>query len=128
MAWPKYTTLKYYYSDKTTSEKYESRYWKHKNKALCASLILTKDGKLYLNQANGSIAWLEDYHTYPDWISTKGIKYAIEFQPYDFDDTWSSGRSMYSKELWRLALQDIRDFKIKLINGEIDLDKLEWYG
>lgn len=45
-----------------------------------------------------------------------------------FDDTWSSGRSMYSKELWRLALQDIRDFKIKLINGEIDLDKLEWYG
>lgn len=128
MGWPKYTTLKYYYTNKTVSEKLENRWWKHKDTSVCASIVLTGDGRVYMNQLNGSIVWNSDSedNIVSDWISTSGIKYAIEYQPYDFEDCWCRGHALYSKDLWRLALQDIRDFKIKLIEGKIDLNKIEW--
>lgn len=131
MSWPKYTSIKYYYTDKTTSDKLEIRDWKKKDKAMCASLVLTNKGQIYMNQANGSIICPDelrgDDHPY-DWLPVEGIKFAIECQPYDFNDVWCRGHAMYSKDLWRLVLQDIRDFKIKIIKGEINLKELTWYG
>ncbi len=129
---PSYTTLKYYYSNKTTSRKLEvDRDWKNKSISMCASLILTEDGCIYLHQQRGAIIspdeLTEERRIVPrEWATPETIRYALEYQPFDFEDTWCFGHAMYSKELWRLALEDIRDFKIKIIDKEIDISDSEW--
>ena len=43
--YPTYTSVKYYYTDKTVSDKWEYRDWKHdKETGICGTLIVTEDG------------------------------------------------------------------------------------
>jgi len=132
--WPKYTALKYYYSDKKTSDKFLFDQEKVKNGIsgyLIARLILTEDGCIYLNLLEGNIIIpdeLRDDRIIPlEWIPQKGIHFAIDYQPYDFNECWCRGHGLFSKEFWRLAFTDIRDFKIKISLGEFEPTG-EWWG
>ena len=62
-----------------------------------------------------------------EWVTLRAIKYAIDYQPYDFDDTWLRGYSMYSKDFWHLTYKDIRDFKIKISPNQFQPTN-EWWG
>ena len=131
---PPYVTIKYYYSDKKTSDVLLFGESAHKNGIhgeLCGSLILTNDWSVYLNQHCGGII-TPDSLVYNrmvpyEWLNDRQIQYAIEYQPYDFDECWSKGHSMYSKEFWNTALSDmkiyLRDQKIKMITSN---EKINW--
>lgn len=131
--WPRYQTIKYYYSDKSTSDKFYFGESTTKNNIygeLIATLILTEDGCLYLNLNKGSIITPDscrDNRVYPfDWQTIKSIKYAIDYQPYDFEE-WNRGHAMYSKDFWHKTYKDIREFKIKLALGDFQPSE-KWIG
>ena len=131
--YPRYTTIKYYYSDKKTRDTFLFGESARKNGIygdLIASLVLTEDGCLYLHLHKGSIITPDSYRddrVYPlDWQTTKSIKYAIDYQPYDFEE-WHRGHAMYSKDFWHTTYKDIRDFKIKIALNEFK-PKGEWFG
>lgn len=131
---PRYIKIKYYYSDKTTSDTFlfgEKAKKKKIKGYLVGSLVFTEDNYFYLHLHRGSIITpdsFRDNRVYPlDWQNTKCIKYAIDYQPYDFDDSWHRGHGMYSKEFWIKAYNDIRDFKIKLALGDFKPTG-EWIG
>lgn len=110
----------------------ESARKKNINGELIASLVLTEDGVIYLNLHRGYIITpdeLRDDRCVPmEFITQRGIKYAIDYQPYDFKD-WCElkGNGMYSKDFWHLVYKDIRDFKIKISLNEFEPTN-EWYG
>ena len=97
---------------------------------LVGTLLLSGDGVFYFNQARGSIIvpdeFRGDQNIPMEWINNKGVKYAIDYQPYDFNDIWCKGHAMYSKELWHLVYQDIRDFQLKITLGEFKPSG-KWY-
>lgn len=131
---PRYTTIKYYYSDKTTSNTFlfgESARKNNINGDLVASLVLTEDGFIYLNLSRGNILTPDEFRddrcVPMEWTTQRAIKYAIDFQPYDFEDVWCKGHSMYSKDFWHLTYKDIRDFKIKISLNEFQPIG-EWWG
>jgi len=131
---PRCTTIKYYYSDKTTSNTFLFGESAKKNNIygnLIGSLVLTEDGVIYLNLHQGTIitpdSYRDDRCIPMEWITQRAIKYAIDYQPYDFDDTWIRGYSMYSKDFWQLTYKDIRDFKIKISLNEFEPIN-EWWG
>jgi hypothetical protein len=119
---PDYKTVKYYYSDKKTSKTFLFGESAHKNGIfgnLIGTLLLTEDGMIYFNQKMGGIivpdSCMENRCVIPnEWLTNKGVEYAIKYQPYDFEDTWCKSHSMYSKDLWRTVYQDIRDTKINI--------------
>ena len=125
---PSYVTLKYYYRDKTTSEKLETfRDWKNHKISMCGSLLFTEDICVYFKPTFGSIITpdnlRENRRSIPyEWMTVEQIQYAIDYQPYDFDDTWNRGYAMYSKDLWKLVIDDMRvimrDFKIGVLTNE----------
>ncbi len=126
--YPTYTSVKYYYVDKTVSEKLEFRDWKKdKEIGMCGSLIVTEDGCVYFNQQRGAIitpdSICENRRIIPiEWLNEKQVQYAIDYQPFDLPKKWSDGNAMYSKELWRLVLEDmkiyLRDVKIDIITKD----------
>jgi len=132
---PGYTTIKYYYSDKKTSDIFlfgESAKKNNINGELVGTMLLTEDGSIYFNQTRGGIllpdSFRDERRLIPmEWLGSKGVKYAIDYQPYDFNDTWCKGHAMYSKELWHLVYQDIRDFQLKITLGEFQ-PVGEWWG
>lgn len=130
---PRYTLIKYYYSDKTFSDTFlfgESAKKNNINGSLIGSLVLTEDGLIYLNLHYGNIITPDSYHDdfVPfEWVTQRAIKYCLDYQPYDFEDVWSRGYSMYSKEFWHLTYQDIRDFKIKISLNQFQPTGV-WYG
>jgi hypothetical protein len=130
--YPKYVSFKYYYRDKTTSKELEFRDWKNDKISLCGSLMFTEDFCVYFKPMHGSLITPDELHENRrripyDWLTIEQIQYAIDCQPYDFDDTWSKG-SMYSKDLWKLIIEDMkvlmRDFKIDTIIDK----KINWVG
>jgi hypothetical protein len=130
---PKYTSIKYYYSDKTTSNTFFfGAYAGDSARKLIGSLILTEDGFIYLHLHRGYIITpdeLRDDRCVPmEWITQRAIKYAIDFQPYDLKD-WCElkGNGMYSKDFWHMTYKDIRDFKIKISLNEYQPTG-EWWG
>jgi len=129
---PTYTTIRYYYNDKTTSE-YEYSPKKYNNSPykfieVCGSLILTEYDDIFFNQSGGAILYEteRDFIVPHDWGDIETVKYALNYQPYDFNDMWLKGHAMYSKELWRLVLSDMRNLKIDIIQNKIDKNKLNW--
>jgi hypothetical protein len=117
---PRYITVKYYYSDKSSSDTF---LFGEKSKILIASLLFTEDNFFYLNLCQGAIitpdSFLDD-RIYPtEWQNQKCIKYAIDYQPYDFEE-WHRGHAMYSKDFWLTTYKDIREFKIKLALGDFE--------
>lgn len=130
---PRYTTIKYYYSDKTTSNTFLFGDTAKKNNIhgiLIGSLVLTEDSVIYLNLYQGTIITPDSYRDNRcpiEWVTQRAIKYAIDYQPYDFDDVWHKGHSMYSKDFWHLTYKDIRDFKIKISLNEFQPTN-EWWG
>ncbi len=131
--YPGYTNIKYYYSDKKTSDTFLFGESVKKNNiygVLVGTLLLSGDGVFYFNQARGSIIvpdeFRGDQNIPMEWINNKGVKYAIDYQPYDFNDIWYKGHAMYSKELWHLVYQDIRDFQLKITLGEFKPSG-KWY-
>jgi len=130
--YPKYVSLKYYYRDKTTSKELEFRDWKNDKMSLCGVLMFTEDFCVYFKPIYGSIITPDELHENRrmipyDWLTIEQIQYAIDCQPYDFDDTWNKkGYSMYSKDLWKLIREDMkvlmRDFKIDIITDK----KFKW--
>lgn len=121
---PSYTTLKYYYSDKTSSDTFVF----DTNKVLFGSLILTEDGRVYFSASHAKPKLsdhLADSGIYPqNWINSKEIYYCLKYQPYDIDD-WYHAYAMYSKEFWRLLISDFREVKLKYIQDKIDKN-LKW--
>jgi hypothetical protein len=131
---PRYTSIKYYYSDKKTSDTFlfgESAKKKNIKGDLIATLVLTEDGIFYLNLHRGTIltpdSYRDDRCVPMEWVTQRAIKYAIDYQPYDFEEVWTMGHSMYSKEFWHLTYNDIRDFKIKISLNEFHPTG-EWWG
>lgn len=124
---PSYTTLKYYYQDKTSSDTFLFKK-DYRNQILLGSLILTEDGRVYFTASGGKPILpesLEDSGIYPyDWMNINEIEYCIKYQPYDFEDEWWKARAMYSKIFWRILISDMRDAKIRFINN--DLKDLKW--
>lgn len=128
---PSYITLRYYFEDKTYSDSYLVRYHQ---KNVVGKLLLTEDGQIYLDQVNGDIVTLNSNPNLEEkriiiphtWVNFKQIEDCLKRQPYDFDDTWVKGSSMYSKDFWKTILSDIRDFKIKLFLNELKLDETKW--
>jgi len=120
---PGYVSLKYYYSDKKSSDTFlfgESARINGIYGKLIAVLVLTEDGNIYLDLKKGNIivpdSCTEERRIVPyAWLPNKGIEYALKYQPYDFNDTWWRTGSMYSKELWHLVYSDMRDFSIKIL-------------
>jgi len=124
---PSYTTLKYYYLDKTSSDTF--LFGDYRNQLLLGSLICTEDGRVYFSASGGGKpilpVSLRDNGIYPQiWMNLSEIEYCIEYQPYDFEE-WYKGYSMYSKEFWKLLISHIRDSKIKYIQGQIN-NNLIW--
>lgn len=132
---PKYTSIKYYYSDKTTSNTFlfgDKAKKKNIHGHLIGTLVLTEDGFIYLNLHSGTIltpdSYRDDRCIPMEWVTQRAIKYAIDhYQPYDFNDVWNKGHSMYSKDFWHLVYKDIRDFKIKISLNEYQPTG-EWWG
>ena len=125
---PSYTTLKYYYQDKTSSDTFLFKK-DYKNQMVLGSLILTEDGRVYFTASGGGKPILpeslEDDGIYPyEWMNINEIEYCIKYQPYDFEDEWWKGRAMYSKIFWGILVSDMRDAKIRFINN--DLKDLKW--
>lgn len=126
--YPKYNTIKYYYSDQKSSDKLLFGESAHKNGIfgeLVGSLILTEDGIIYLNLNKGYIITpdsLRDDRCYPlEWQNVKCIKYAIDYQPYDVEG-WCDMKAyaMYSKSFWYTAYRDIREVKINISLDEFN--------
>ena len=124
---PSYTTLKYYYSDKTCSDTFLFKK-DYKNQLLLGSLILTEDGRVYFSATCGKNILpdsLLDAGIYPaSWMNLQEIEYCIKYQPYDFDE-WYAGWAMYSKNFLELLVSDIREAKLKYIQNQID-ENLVW--
>ena len=120
---PGFVTLKYYYSDKKTSDTFlfgESASKSGISGHLIGVLVLTEDGFIYFDQKGGHILppdrFREERRIVPfEWLTSRGVLYAIEYQPYDFRESWWKNNSMYSKDFWHLVLSDIRDFSIKIL-------------
>jgi hypothetical protein len=130
---PRYTSIKYYYSDKTTSNTFLfGTYAGDSARKLIGSLVLTEDGVIYLHLHRGYIITpdelRDDRCVTMEWITQRAIKYAIDFQPYDLKD-WCElkGNGMYSKDFWHTTYKDIREFKIKLALGEFQPSE-KWIG
>lgn len=133
--YPSYTTVKYYYVDKKTSEKWIYVPWGKSSKDvpdIIASLLMTIDGDFYLNFQNGAPITpdflSENRVLLYQWKSFKQIEWCIKYQPYDFDDVWCRGHAMYSKSFYKLVLDDMnifkRDMKINLVMGKFE--KYNW--
>lgn len=125
---PSYTTLKYYYSDKTSSDTFLFKK-DYKNQMFLGGLILTEDGRVYFTATGGGKPILPDQlldnSIYPHmWMNLQEIEYCIKYQPYDFEE-WYRGFALYSKDFWKLLISDIREFKIKYIQGQINKN-LKW--
>lgn len=126
---PSYTTLKYYYGNKISSDTFVF-YKNYKEVPLLGSLILTEDGRTYFTASGFGKPIvpdsLEDNGIYPySWMNINEIEYCIKYQPYDFDDSWCKGHAMYSKQFWKVLVSDMRDAKIKFINNELK-ENLKW--
>jgi hypothetical protein len=126
--WPSYTTIKYYYKDKTSSDTflYKENY---KEAMLLGSIVLTEDGRVYFTASGGGKPILPDRLVddgiYPyEFMNIKEIEYCLMYQPYDFDNEWWKAHAMYSKFFWRMLISDMRDTKIKFLQE--DLKDLEW--
>jgi hypothetical protein len=120
--YPKYNILKYYYSDKTSSTEYEHI----TGRILVGELVLTEYNNFYFNQNNGDVCNINaehlrdtDWLVFNTWANQKQMELILKYQPYDFDDTWTKGYSMYSKSLWCEVLKDIRTTKLDLIEGNV---------
>jgi len=131
---PRYTSIKYYYSDKTTSDTFlfgKSAKKKNIKGDLIATLVLTEDGIFYLNLHRGTIltpdSYRDDRCVPMEWVTQRAVKYAIDYQPYYFEEVWTMGHSKYSKEFLHLTYNDIRDFKIKISLNEFQPTG-EWWG
>lgn len=126
---PSYTTLKYYYRDKTSSDTFLFN-TEYKNAMLLGSLILTEDGRVYFTASGGGKPILpeslQDSGIYPyDWMNIQEIEYCVKYQPYDFEDEWWKARAMYSKYFWNLLVSDMREIKIKYIQNDLKTH-LKW--
>lgn len=126
---PSYATVKYYYQDKTSSDTFVFKK-DYKNAMILGSLILTEDGRVYFTASGGGKPivpeLLEDDGIYPyGWMNIMEIEYCIKYQPYDFEDQWWKTRAMYSKFFWRMLVSDMRDTKIKFLQGDLKKD-LKW--
>lgn len=120
---PSYTSIIYYYSDKTKSDKL-----KNKIDKCCGTLIYTENNTFYFNPYQGGYiipdSITDDGCIVPDdWFNINAIKYAIDFQPFDNKDSWLIATSMYSKDLFYNILSDIREFKLKILNNEFNIQK-----
>ena len=111
---PSYATIKYYYSDKTSSDTFVFK----KGVNLIASSLVCEDGRTYL-----SLSCFRKPIAY-DWTNIQEIEWYLKYQPFD-SDKWCNGTSMYSKEFWSLTLKDLREAKINFINNNLKED-LRW--
>lgn len=124
---PQHKVLKYYYDNKLISEIYEFN-----NNQIAGTLLITEDGELYFDQRFGDVVNMNfEYlrtgnHVYSNsWANQEQIENMIEYQPYDLDELWAEGTGMYSKELWRLVLRDIRTYKLAIIEEKINYKEYE---
>ncbi len=124
---PDYQKLKYYYGDKTTSDVYVLG-----KTMLAGAIIITEDNRLYFEELNGDVCNMnsehlrEDNYTFPyNWANSSQISYIEEIQPYDFQETWTQTGSMYSKDLWRTVMRDMRTIKLDMIDGKVKYNKKE---
>lgn len=125
---PSYTTLKYYYQDKTSSDTFLFKK-DYKNAMLLGSVILTEDGRVYFTSSGGGKPIvpesLQDDGVYPhQWMNIQEIEYCIQYQPYDFKEWWKC-HAVYSKIFWNLLVSDMREAKIKYIQNDLNKD-LKW--
>jgi hypothetical protein len=123
---PSYATIKYYYSDNTSSDTFVFK----KGVNPIASSLITEDGRAYLSlscfgKPIAAPESLQDDGIYPyNWANIKEIEWYLRYQPFDLE-VWCNGTSMYSKEFWKITLRDLRDAKIKFINNDLKKD-LRW--
>lgn len=129
---PDYITIKYYYSNKKTSNRF--LFGESGNKLgvskLIAEMILTSDNCIYFSLKSGNIIIPDDLsindRIVPDnWISNDGIKYAIKNQLANTHrDYWAAGYSFYSKDFWHYIYNDFLDFRLRIALGEVSFDSL----
>jgi len=123
---PAYVTIKYYYSDKTSSDTFSFK----KGVNLIASSLVCEDGRTYLSlscfgKPIASPESLQDNGIYPyNWANIQEIEWYLKYQPFDIEQ-WCNGTSIYSKEFWSLTLKDLREAKINFINNNLR-DDLRW--
>jgi len=124
---PSYTTIKYYYRDKTCSDTFVFKK-NYKESMILGSLVLTEDGRVYFTASGGKPILpdsLVDNGIYPyNWMNINEIEYCIKYQPYEFVDEWWKAHAMYSKDFWKILISDMRDAKIKFLQE--DLKDLKW--
>jgi hypothetical protein len=124
--YPSYATVKYYYSDKTSSDTFIFK----RNLNLIASALITEDGRAYLNlgcfgKPISIPDELGDNGIYPySWCNIKELEWLLKNQPFDIP-SWNNGTSLYSLEFWRIVIQDLREIKINFIKNSFNR-KLEW--
>jgi hypothetical protein len=94
---------------------------------ISGTLIITDDGELYFVQMFGDVVNMNFEYLRNEgkvycntWANQEQIENMVEYQPYDFDEVWSKGNGMYSRELWRLVLKDMRSKKLEIIEGKIN--------
>ena len=125
---PSYSTIRYYYGDKTSSDTFLFKK-DYKKAMLLGSLIITEDGRVYFTASGGKPILpdsLVDDGIYPyNWMNIMEIEYCIKYQPYEFEDDWWKAHAMYSKEFWRILVKDMRELKINYISNNIKND-LKW--
>ena len=132
---PSYTVIKYYLNDKSTVDTFKDVNIKLRE-SVCAELVLTKDLHFYLHLKNGTLLTpdsLKDEYLHKrlvmsEWLNIEQITFCIKNQPYDIEFNWSRGRreSIYSKDLYRTFLSDVRNFKVDLITNKINKKDYIW--
>lgn len=106
----RYTTIRYYYSNKTKSDYFST----YPSKDLIASLVLTNDNNFYLNLYDKNILLPDFYNSYDvptGFITQRALKYLIE-NPNGY---------ILDIDFWNEIQKDIRDFKIKICLNEFNI-------
>lgn len=117
--WPSYKVVRYYFDDNTISSNFEF------GKIISGNLVITEDLQIYFKSdlsseisMNSSDDFNERIVPY-DWVSFRQIKECV-----NKSKNLKLFINVIDTNLLLKVLKDIRDFKIKLITGEIDFNQL----
>lgn len=126
--YPLFITLVRYYRDKTTSHNHKQ------GKLSIAELVLTEDGQLYLHQSDNNQITLNSPEKlaesrcviYYSWVNLDQIKYVHDYCEMLSDEKeWLVGHT-YTKEFMASVIKDFRKYKLKLIIGDLDIEKIKF--
>lgn len=136
---PPYTTIRYYFHDKTISSKFDIKLYN--SKTLAGTLILTKDLKIYFCECNSSSIKMNSSEKLGEverliplnWVTFKQVKEYSKHPMISKSDFWIRlPGGLYSRDFLNKVLEDFikmeRDIKIEIIVENDKFEKIEWIG